>query len=224
MIHPLSKADPKEKANFTAELREQILKCQTRSTWSEKITAEIQHKDTDILGMVKTTKKPVLIPTGSEINLVGTTRQLPEDFVVVVEPTDAPLPSGLVLSPSLSTVSKGKVNFKLLNCTQNDITLAKPTRVAKITTCEVLTPEIDVKMNQNGDAVINSELHPMDQTWSNLPFKVNMGKVHMSQDENDALCNLFPEYADDLSLHGNDLGFTDTAKHQITTRDDIPIK
>ena len=70
MIHPLSKADPKEKANFTAELREQILKCQTRSTWSEKITAEIQHKDPDIIGMVKTTKKPVLIPAGSEIHLV----------------------------------------------------------------------------------------------------------------------------------------------------------
>jgi transposase InsO family protein len=227
VIYPLCKTDPKDKVHFTNELKEQLMKFEVMATMTEQITTAIQKKNTDILGMVKIANKPILIPADSEVNLVGSTRHLPNDFVVLVEPTDVSLPAGLLICPSLSSVRNGKVHFKVLNCTSHDITLTRPTRIAKISYCEVMTPDIDVQVNQNGVAIIevvNSDLHPMDQSWSNLPFKVNMGKIEMTPEENDTLRNLFHEFSDVFSLHSNDLGFTDTVMHHISTTDNVPIR
>ena len=215
------------KAVLSQSMAEEIERYVVQTTMSEQISAEQEMKGTEVLGMVKTTRGRIQIPAESEVTLSGTTRHLPNGFVVAVEPTETILPAGLVVCPTLCKVYKGKVNFKVLNYSCSDIVLSRPIRIAKITACEVMTPDLDIQMTANNEATVSiKSIHGKHNniSWDNLPFKVQKGKTSMSMDEDVRLCQLFHEYSDVFSHNSNDIGFTDRVQHRINTTDEIPIK
>ena len=167
------------------------------------------------------------IPADSEINIIGTTRRLPNDFVVALEPSDVSLPAGLLLCPSLSKVTNGTVNMMVANCSSTDIILTPPTRIAKITACEVIAPNVEIQMNESEEAVIevmSSHTCPGEPNCDSLPFNINKGDVKMSWNDEHEFKQLFHEYSNIFSLNSTDMGFTDNVQHRIHTTDEVPVK
>lgn len=210
---------------LSSELKTELKKYEIQLALSEKLTAEIRKGDSDIIGMVKTLSEPMVIPAESEVSLTGITRQLPKDFMVLVEPV-AFAPAGLIVYPTLSKVRNGKVQFKAFNCSSSDIVLKKPTRIGKISICDVMTSEVDIKLNDQGEAIIETISNsPTNLSWKDLPFKAKLGEdIDLTQKEDLELRKLFHDYVDVFSRDANDIGFTDKVSHRIVTTDDIPIK
>ena len=72
---------------------------------SESIYVKGTQNESNIIGMVKT-KNKLIIPANSEISIYATTRQLMEDYTVLVEPSSTSISEGLLIDPTLSKVNK----------------------------------------------------------------------------------------------------------------------
>ena len=132
-----------------------------------------------------------------------------------------------MLHPTIDIVKQGKVTCRLMNFSDVDIILHKPLKVGNICTCEIVTPDLDITLDEEGEAVI--DYHKPDPVlgqrgWHNLPFSVEMGDIRTNKSENRELCNLFHRYSNIFSRDKNDLGFTDKVVHHIKTTDDVPVK
>ena len=173
------------------------------------------------LGAVKTIKGLVTLPANTETSSTCTTCKNIDDYTVLIEPADdATLPQGLMLHPTIDIVKQGKVTCRLMYFSDVDIILHKPLKVGNICTCEIVTPDLDITLDEEGEAVI--DYHTPDPVlgqrgWHNLPFSVEMGDIRTNKSENRELCNIF-------SRDKNDLGFTDKVVHHIKTTDDVPVK
>ena len=212
----------------TPLLSQELQKYEAQLASYEKIEAELESKSTDILGQVKSKGARTVIPSNSETILFGTTRHFISDYHVLVEPTDATLPEGLIIYPTLSKVNNGLVPVRVLNCSSQDIVLQKPTRIAQIAVCEVLPPNLDIQMSNDGDGavveIIRADTSNKDESWESLPFRVNVGKIQLTENEDRKLRNLFHEFKDVFSHTDQDIGYTDRVVHKIKLTDDTPIK
>jgi hypothetical protein len=83
-------------------------------------------------------------------------------------------------------------------------------------------------LNDQGEAVvevITTQHASLQLSSKDLSFKVNLGDDFVvTSNEDQALRNLFHDYADVFSRNSNDLGFTNKVQHRIVTTDDITIK
>lgn len=61
-------------------------------------------------------------------------------------------------------------------------------------------------------------------TWDQLPFKVDIGDVELTEEQEKQAVRLFYKYKDCFCQDDDDLGYTDLIKHRIQTKDEIPIK
>lgn len=59
---------------------------------------------------------------------------------------------------------------------------------------------------------------------ADLPFKVNLGDVELTSEEQSQMTKLFYKYKDCFCVNDDDLGYTETIKHKIETVTDQPIK
>ncbi len=197
---------------------------------TEQIEAEIKTKSTDILGFAKT-KPHLIIPADTAISIECTTRQLPEGYITLVEPSNTALPLGLVIMPTISKVSHGKVKVEVQNHSSADIILQRPTGIATIHQCDVLNPQLNVVLQESQDShlkatVTINELYNGENisNWQQLPFQINMDDVPMTRSENIKLLNIFKNYQNVFSQHDDDIGYTDLVEHRIDTVDSLPIK
>ena len=144
-----------------------------------------------------------------------------------MEPSSTPLPEGLLIYPTLSKVKRGMVYCRLMNLSDTVVTLQKPTRIAEICTCDVMKPNIDKSMTEEGRFVVDIQKPYVvlsHHSWQNLPYPVNIGDIKMTKSDHEKLRNLFQEYSDIFSKDKNDIGFTDAVEHRIHTTSDIPVK
>ena len=193
----------------------------------ERIEAYIQQKD--ILGIVKTTPH-LTIPADSTINIIGTTSHLANGLDVAVEQLDTLNHPGLIVNPSLSKVTGGRIAVQIHNFSSNDILLKRPMKIAKISICSVLSKNLNIDLTtdfQGIDEVVvslNEIQHTsVPETVDNLPFHVDLG-ASLSPSEKKQVLEVLHRYSNIFSHHDADLGFTDTVEHKITTTDDIPVK
>ena len=209
-------------------LSSSMKKYQEQLALCERITAEIQKRDSDVLGAVKTIKGLVTLPANTETSITCMTCKNIDDYTELIEPADdATLPQGLMLHPTNDIVKQGKVTCRLMDFSDVDIILHKPLKVGNICTCKIVTPDLDITLDEEGEAVI--DYHKPDPVlgqrgWHNLPFSVEMGDICTNKSENRELCNLFHRYSNISSRDTNYLCFTDKVVHHIKTTDDVPVR
>lgn len=209
---------------LSPELLKAKTECREHLATCEKISTIL--KDREIIGRVKVGKDRITIPAHTDMAVLGTTRRDINDSVVLVEPCDNCLPTGLLVNPTLAKVRDGKVTCRIMNLTNQDITINSTLYVADICSCEVAVPEMEITYSEEGTALVgikDSKFREGD-TWENLPFKPQLGDIRMTQQEDKSLRNLFYQYQDIFSRDKNDLGFTDKVEHQIRTTTDDPLK
>jgi len=103
LIHQASQLH--NKCLLAQELSSVVHKYEEHFGLSESINAKGIQNESNIIGMVKT-KNSLIIPANSEISICGTTRHLMDNHTVLVEPSSAPLPEGLLIYPILSKVKR----------------------------------------------------------------------------------------------------------------------
>ena len=211
-------------------LREGLRRYEVQQNWCQTIATELATKEEGILGVIKTKNSPVTVPAQSVLAIECTTRKLPEGYTALAEPLETTLPSGLIVIPTFSRVSNGKILVEVQNDTKQDIILQNKVRIAKLCASEEMQPNYDIKLAHSDDGstqaiVTTSETYlPREQSWGNLPFKLDIDHSRIPSDENSKLSNLFHAFTDVFSHHDEDLGYTNMVEHRIQTTDDLPIK
>lgn len=212
-----------EEQMYSSDVKRGLKQYEARVGFCQKIEAELEDKETDTLGMVKLPKSGLRIPADSEIIATGTTRHLPVGYNVLVETTETSLPQGIVVNSSLSRVKNGKVKIHITNYNNKDITLPRSTRIAQISACDLIKPDVKVQLNSEGnEATVDFDT---PQKSDEDPVKeIPIGDESMSKKDRATIQNLFQKYTDVFSKSEYDLGFTDVVEHRIITEDNIPIK
>ncbi len=199
-------------------LSEAVHRYEAQLILSEQISAKVTDGDTDVLGMMKTSSNGICIPANTEMSITGTTNQSLQNHMVLIESADVPLPDGLVIVPSIDNVTRGTVRCRIMNFSSRDVNLIQPTEIAQVTTCEVMSPDLDVVLSEEGEVTVNIK-HTVNASHG-MDFNDNT----LSKKEQQRFNQLFDEYADVFSKDSNDIGYTDRVEHHIKTTTDVPIK
>lgn len=161
--------------------------------------------------------RPQRVPANSRIVLQGIleTSPAPQGAVVVTESAEVELPSGLVLSSSISELEPGRsrhqVAVHLLNLSNKEViiprnaTLCKVQRITSLQTTE----------GSEGDV---EDLDFLKQ------FNLESLPSDLSAETLDKLCCLLLKWKSVFAKDSLDLGHTDMVKHTINLSDDTPIK
>lgn len=184
-------------------------------------------KERGYLGKVTVKGRPVRVPAGSIkfISVVcpsSSTTSLPS---VLLEPpeNESCLPSGILISMALLTVSRGMVEIPVVNVGSQDVWL-KPNAFlgtlhvvqAKSPLCAVTLEEEDegqVAVVQSVSIGNGSACDLSTISWSNLsPEQEQLGKA------------LLGKYSEVFSQGEGDLGCTVLVEHEVPLMDDVPIR
>ena len=120
------------RTNISTELSRTLKKYEEQLVLSENISAKVINEDTQSIGKVKTPHGRLTIPANSEVTISGTTRQDIENCTVLVEPPLFSTPHGLIVYPTLDKVKNGMVSCNVMNMSDIDVILTKPTPIANI--------------------------------------------------------------------------------------------
>ena len=208
----------------TAAFPDQIAACHTTIARCQRISVELQHKGTDVLGLVRTGSQPIIIPAEEGVVIYGTCRQdLPAGQPILVEPTIRHR-EGLIVQPTVATASHGYIPIQVRNYSSQDIQLTKSTVIAKISAGQELSPELHSDFNQEHQEVVIALQKDETDTAAKLPFDVQLDDTELTQDQKDQVIQLLVRYQDVFSLNDDDIGHCDLLEHRIHLTDDIPIK
>lgn len=204
------------------ELREYFVTC-------EKIQVELQHKQTEVLGFVKSRYQPDIIPAGEGTIVYGSCRQdLPEGYPVLVEPTNSHW-EGMIVQPSYSKVHKGHVPVQVRNYSERDLFLPKSAVIAKISAGTEMLPDIAFDMHTH-EGVTNIVISPPMSNESpkteeqKLPFQVDLDDTQLNAEQKQQIISLLYQYQDCFSIDDDDIGQCNLIEHRIKTTEDKPLK
>jgi len=99
------------------------------------------------------------------------------------------------------------VYYRLITFSDTAVTLQKSIKIAEICTCDVMKPNIDMSMTEEGRFVVDIQKPDVvlnHHSWQNLPYPVNIADIKMTKSDNEKLINLFHEYSDVFSKDQND--------------------
>ena len=161
-----------------------------RVSLCEEIETLCQTKE--VLSFVKTMGKHVFILANSSCILTGTTRQMPNSMVALVEPIENSVCPELIIIPSFSRVEDGRITFEVANCSSQDIWLHKPTRLAKLCVANELVPELDVAVESQSDGslsgvISNQHSSHLINSFDSFPFQLHIGNFGMTKLEGQQL-------------------------------------
>lgn len=198
--------------------------------FSQKINLE--NRQTSILGRVKLPKN-THIPANSGIVLYGSTNHIPDGEEVLVDTLDMhDLPPGLVLCPTMSTISKGRVPIQIRNYNDYGVILKQSQPVAKIMLCDEFLPDIGITEDR-GTIVVesksktrNNSVFTEESSCSNLEYlnEVKVCEENLTAEQLVRFKTLLYNNRDVFSTNPNDLGYSDIVPHKIITTDNTPIR
>jgi hypothetical protein len=206
----------------TQELAAGLKSFEMKVTAYNSIKDELNRKETDILGLVKTTPK-LLIPAETGLTISGTTRQLPSGYQVLVEPVNSSLPPGLIVYPSVSKVERGRVKFQVRNYSKTDVIFHQSQRIAKISAFEECLPELNLHTQEKKISLSDHNEDKSNDQNTMLPPGLDMDLTGLTTEEQENFKKLIQKYSDVFSYEETDIGCTDTIKHEIHLTDDDPI-
>ena len=105
-----------------------------------------------------------------------------------------------------------------MNFSNNDLRLHRPSEIAHVTSCEVLCPNLDVAVREEGKNVIKCDAQ------DKKIISIDIDKDKMSKREHIPMWNLIGDFCDICSVDKNDLEYTEKVEHRIHTTTDIPMK
>lgn len=189
---------------------------------SNRIKVELDRKDTGILGLVRVADSTTIIPAGEGVVVQGTCRQdLPDHNSVVVEGSST-LMEGLIIQPSMATVTKGRVPIQVRNYSSSDISVNKSQILAKISAGEEILPDLHCNPEQEDDVVI--DIKPQGETSSKLPFEVDFADSDLTLNQQAQVVDRLLSFQDVFSVDDDDLGYCDLVEHQIRLSNEVPVK
>jgi hypothetical protein len=172
-------------------------------------------------------RKPVLIPAHSlqvvKATVQPATRgQVYHALVQEHDATLAPLPTGLVLGPSLVTIDcQGHIPVQIANFTEHDLYLAPRTIVGTAYAAED-EPQIDV-VHVSACEVQVRETDIEDHAGTSLLDKMDVGP-NLEDSQTAKLGEVISKHKTAFSSSDHDIGRCDLVEHRIHTNDDMPIK
>ena len=170
--------------------------------------------------------RPLHLPADSLKVLSGTVSTHLEGQDVLVEPAeDLTLPSGLVICPTLSKVTNGKVMLQVHNYSKTDRIWKQAHKVAKLSPCAVMNQEIQISCRSESEIVIAAG-QDCTTTTSNTEDWVDKIKTNKNFDENSQaeIFDLLQQYHDVFSKSEDDVGCTDMIEHRIKLTDETPVR
>ena len=170
----------------------------------------------------------VVVPPFTAVSVCGTGRVEVEDRQVIVEPSSrASIPSGLVVCPSLSCLSKGKTKFQIRNYTSSPITMKKRHLVGELFDAEVVNNQENKYMvyceSNLGEAQLKMGVAD-EETVTDFLSQIDIGDVEMTKSQNQRLKEILLKNKRAFSRDDDDLGYTELIKHRIKLEDKVPVK
>ncbi len=186
------------------------------------------------MGFVKVARrKPVCVPAGSIKQVQGTANPLQGCYSALleqVEPEEGPLPQNLLLVRSFSEVKHGRVTVSIANMSAEDVWLKPKTRLAVLKAArEVdtsLDREVPVSLNHQGVVLgqTDQELASSVEPESAFPEGLEVDLSDMTEEQQEAVRALLRKHKKVFSQHEDDMGYTETVRHQIPTVDEVPVR
>lgn len=187
---------------------------------------EIRHKSSSScnLGWAKMIgKTPEVVPAGQTVvleGLVNVSKAHSENYVIIEQPSESSLPSGLLVSASLVSLPRKQpchLPVVLKNETDRDIIIPPKTILADVNAVvQVLHKEQTVKASKPPDM----------QAESPQPAKLSFdfGDSPLPTEWKERLTTMLNSMPDVFSHHDLDFGHTDKVKHHIRLSNETPFK
>ena len=188
-------------------------------------------------------KLPVKIPANSVtvVNGLVNNSRLKDTTCVAIQALkidQGAIPRNLMVIDTNTVVKNSKVPIRVANLGQEDVWLQPKMRlgiaqvVDVVRDCtsesqvefEVSENVITVSINKMEVKVKDTSTEVDECNLADLPFKVNLGDVKLTSEEQSQMTKLFYKYKDCFCVNDDDLGYTETIKHKIETVTDQPIK
>ncbi|XP_062613870.1 uncharacterized protein LOC134275617 [Saccostrea cucullata] len=187
---------------------------------------------------------PIKIPANSMKVVLGTARQTSENFnglVQAVHGNNGTLPKNILVIDTYADIENGIIPVRVVNIGDEDVWLNPKTRIgilhdvkveyAAQPNCqaeiEVSTQEVQVhieNIHENLERVDDVKaVVSTDKAIQIHGVEVDVGGI-ISDDEKERLVSVLNKHQDVFSKNSDDLGSTDTVKHQILTTDEVPVK
>lgn len=175
-----------------------------------------------------TGQKKIRVPASSVATVYarGYRRQFDRDTIMLLEPGNTPLPSGLVIIPTVVSPNNHIFPVQVINFSAEDVWLPRKARLGSLSQCECVDEDpYEVKFrrisaNHEEVAISRREGHATDLDQQRLLDRLDIGGTPEQRAE---LETLLLKYADVFAGRDDDLGFTDRVKHEIPVTDDAPV-
>ncbi|MCG8049521.1 MAG: reverse transcriptase family protein [Candidatus Thiodiazotropha endolucinida] len=186
-------------------------------------------------------KTPVKIPAESVVVVTGKVdeKRLGKGCIAVqaLKSNQGSLPRNIMLIDTFADITGNTVPVRVANLGLEDVWLQPKMRIGIAQMVDIVQDctsntkflvdfsesEICVSV-QKMEVQVEEDIAGDTNTFSTLPFKVNIGNIEMSDEEKGRVANVFHKYKDSFCVSDDDLGYTETIKHQIHLVHDNPIK
>ncbi|XP_062420887.1 uncharacterized protein K02A2.6-like [Pungitius pungitius] len=191
-----------------------------------------QMQGAELAGKVSTAhvagKQKVHIPASAivTVHARGLRKSLRRGSSMLLEPGPTPLPGGLIVFPTVVSADSQVFPVQVVNFSPEDVWLSPKTRLGVLSQCQCVDGDpCEVKFQRitadHEEVTIDrKDDHGGDSDIQNLLKQLHLGGTLEQQVE---LGELLMKYADVFAIHDEDLGYTDTVKHEIPVVDETPV-
>ena len=169
--------------------------------------------------LAKSPRTSVYIPALTSVDVVATAGDPSLTCEVVVEPAPTPPKAGLVITPTLASLTRGRIVIPVLNTTSEAIIL--PTRCVLGVVSQATQATVDLReVHSSGEDTCTA---PDDKSLPQPDMTQLTFDPSLSPGERLQLEALITKHSDCFAWTESDLGFTDRIKHRIFVTDEKPI-
>lgn len=172
-------------------------------------------------------KNTVHVPASSVATVFarGLGKVSDDQTLMLLEPTNTLVPSGLVVVPTLVETDRHVFPVQVVNFSQEDVWLAPRTRLGMLTVVECVENAAEVQFNRisadHEEVSLNKE--GAKESDGELKLLIEQLSISGSQEEQTKLAALLAQYADVFAFKDEDLGYTEKISHEIHLVDDVPV-
>ena len=156
----------------------------------------------------------------------GRKTQSEGDATMLLEPGNTPLPSGLMIVPTVISSNSHIFPVQVINFSREDVWLSPKTRLGILSQCQCVEGDpCEVKFQRisaNHEEVI---INRKDGQGSDNDIQTLLDRLHLggTPDQQAELRAILMKYADVFAVNDEDLGYTDRVKHEIPVVDETPV-
>lgn len=156
----------------------------------------------------------------------GHRKQFDRDTTMLLEPGNTPLPSGLVVVPTVVSPNSHVFPVQVINFSQEDVWLPRKVRLGSLSPCEYVEGDpYEVKFQRISANHEEVTLSRKEGQVSDCDPQGFLDRLHLggTQDQQAELRKLLLKYVDVFAVQDEDLGYTDKVKHEIPVIDETPV-